>query len=118
MVLVVAGSNPVSHPIPLPAASRPVGTTCKGFSPSANAASVRLAVPDSVRNEFETRIHAAASGDRAAYDALFANNLPALVAFLRAKVGSELAGRESVRDLATRLTPDDEVTIMQALSGG
>ncbi len=57
-------------------------------------------MPDGVRNEFETRVQAAAAGDRAAYDALFANNLPALVAFLRAKVGSELAGRESIRDLA------------------
>ncbi len=51
-------------------------------------------------NEFETKIHAAVAGDRAAYDALFENNLPALVAFLRAKVGGELANRESVRDLA------------------
>ncbi|HEX5053827.1 MAG TPA: RNA polymerase sigma factor [Planctomycetota bacterium] len=51
-------------------------------------------------DDFETRIQAAASGDRAAYDELFEQNLPALVAFLRAKVGGELAGRESVRDLA------------------
>ena len=51
-------------------------------------------------SDFETKIQAAVSGDRAAYDDLFANNLPALVAFLRAKVGGELAGRESVRDLA------------------
>jgi RNA polymerase sigma-70 factor (ECF subfamily) len=51
-------------------------------------------------SEFEAKISAAASGDRAAYGELFANNLPALVAFLRAKVGGELAGRESVRDLA------------------
>jgi RNA polymerase sigma-70 factor (ECF subfamily) len=53
-----------------------------------------------VSSDFETKIQAAVSGDRAAYDDLFANNLPALVAFLRAKVGGELAGRESVRDLA------------------
>lgn len=51
-------------------------------------------------NDFETKIQAAASGDRAAYDELFANNLPALVAFLRAKVGGELSQRESARDLA------------------
>ncbi len=51
-------------------------------------------------HDFETKIQAAASGDRAAYDDLFANNLPALVAFLRAKVGGELAHRESVSDLA------------------
>ncbi len=53
-----------------------------------------------VPDDFETKMQAAASGDRAAYDELFANNLPALVAFLRAKVGGELAARESVRDLA------------------
>lgn len=53
-----------------------------------------------MQNDFETKIQAAATGDRAAYDELFANNLPALVAFLRAKVGGELANRESVRDLA------------------
>lgn len=51
-------------------------------------------------DDFETKIQAAASGDREAYDQLFANNLPALVSFLRAKVGGELANRESVRDLA------------------
>lgn len=51
-------------------------------------------------NDFETKIQAAAAGDRSAYDELFANNLPALIAFLRAKVGGELANRESVRDLA------------------
>ena len=51
-------------------------------------------------NEFETRMHAAASGDAAAYEELFASNLPALIAYLRSKVGGELAGRESVRDLA------------------
>ena len=51
-------------------------------------------------NDFETKMQAAASGDRAAYDDLFANNLPALIAFLRAKVGGELQSRESVRDLA------------------
>ena len=93
MVLVVAGSNPVSHPTTF-------RVPRKGFAEGANASSVRLAVPDGVRNEFETRIQAAAAGDRAAYDSLFANNLPALVAFLRAKVGSELAGRESIRDIA------------------
>jgi RNA polymerase sigma-70 factor (ECF subfamily) len=53
-----------------------------------------------VTDDFETRVRAAASGDRNAHDELFANNLPALVAFLRAKVGGELAGRESVHDLA------------------
>lgn len=51
-------------------------------------------------SDFDSKIQAAASGDRAAFDDLFANNMPALVAYLRAKVGAELAGRESVRDLA------------------
>lgn len=51
-------------------------------------------------SDFETKVEAAMRGDRAAYDQLFTNNLPALMAFLRAKVGGELAGRESVRDLA------------------
>ncbi len=51
-------------------------------------------------DDFETKLQAAATGDRAAHDELFAQNLPALVAFLRAKIGGELAGRESVRDLA------------------
>ncbi|MBK8100739.1 MAG: RNA polymerase sigma factor [Planctomycetes bacterium] len=51
-------------------------------------------------DHFQTTIHQARSGDRAAYDELFTRNLPALVAFLRAKVGGELAERESVRDLA------------------
>ncbi|MBX3462535.1 MAG: RNA polymerase sigma factor [Planctomycetes bacterium] len=50
--------------------------------------------------EFESRIHAAVSGDRRAHDELFTRNLPALVAFLRAKVGGELSVRESVGDLA------------------
>lgn len=50
--------------------------------------------------DFETTMQAAAAGDRGAYDRLFEQNLPALVAFLRAKVGGELAERESVRDLA------------------
>ncbi|MBL8748860.1 MAG: sigma-70 family RNA polymerase sigma factor [Planctomycetes bacterium] len=49
---------------------------------------------------FETTVRKAASGDNGAYDTLFAQSLPALVAFLRAKVGGELAGRESVRDMA------------------
>jgi len=53
-----------------------------------------------VSSDFESKIQAAASGDRAAYDDLFANNLPALIAFLRAKVSGELAERESVHDLA------------------
>ncbi len=50
--------------------------------------------------DFDSRIQAAASGDPRAYGELFEQNLPALVAFLRGKVGGELAGRESVRDLA------------------
>ena len=51
-------------------------------------------------DDFETKVQAAAAGDRRAYDQLFEQNLPALIAFLRAKVGGELAERESVRDLA------------------
>lgn len=53
-----------------------------------------------VSQEFEAKVQAAASGDPGAYDQLFEHNLPALVAFLRGRVGGELAGRESVRDLA------------------
>ncbi|MCA8977597.1 MAG: hypothetical protein KDC98_22930, partial [Planctomycetes bacterium] len=34
------------------------------------------------------------------YDALFARNLPALVAYVRARVGGALAARESISDLA------------------
>lgn len=55
---------------------------------------------DETSRDFESTVHAAASGDRKAYDDLFSNNLPALIAFLRAKVGGELAARESVHDLA------------------
>ena len=51
-------------------------------------------------SEFETKMEAAVRGDRAACDDLFTGNLPALIAFLRAKVGGELAARESVQDLA------------------
>lgn len=40
------------------------------------------------------------SAPGSSYDRLFEQNLPALIAFLRAKVGGELAERESVRDLA------------------
>jgi RNA polymerase sigma-70 factor (ECF subfamily) len=54
----------------------------------------------SVTEDFDTTVQAAQAGDRAAYDQLFERNLPALVAYLRAKVGGELAERESVRDLA------------------
>lgn len=53
-----------------------------------------------VTDDFKTKVQAAASGDHGAYDLLFAQNMPALVAFLRGKVGGELAGRESVRDMA------------------
>jgi RNA polymerase sigma-70 factor (ECF subfamily) len=45
-------------------------------------------------------ISAARSGDRDAFDSLFARHLPALQAFLRCKIDGELAERESVRDLA------------------
>jgi len=43
---------------------------------------------------------ASASGDANARDELFGASMPALRAFLRAKVGGELAVRESVDDLA------------------
>ncbi len=51
-------------------------------------------------DDFETKVQAAVAGDQHAYEQLFEQNLPALIAFLRAKVGGELAERESVRDLA------------------
>lgn len=53
-----------------------------------------------VTDDFKTKVEAAASGDGQAYDQLFEQSLPALVAYLRGKVGGELAGRESVRDMA------------------
>ncbi|MCA8974772.1 MAG: sigma-70 family RNA polymerase sigma factor, partial [Planctomycetes bacterium] len=48
----------------------------------------------------DTEQHRSPPATRAAYDELFARHLPALVAFLRHKVGGELAARESVHDLA------------------
>ncbi|MCA8954155.1 MAG: sigma-70 family RNA polymerase sigma factor [Planctomycetes bacterium] len=39
------------------------------------------------------------TGGRPAYEQLFARNLPALTAYLRARVGSALAQRESISDL-------------------
>jgi RNA polymerase sigma-70 factor (ECF subfamily) len=51
-------------------------------------------------DRFHDTVGAARSGDRTAYDQLFTRNLPALVAYLRAKVGGALAERESVNDLA------------------
>lgn len=53
-----------------------------------------------MNEDFPTTLAAARVGDRAAYDELFTRNLPALIAFLRAKVGGPLRERESVRDLA------------------
>ena len=55
---------------------------------------------DHQNSDFDSRVQAAASGDRAAYDELFASSMPALQAYLRSKVGGELAQRESVQDLA------------------
>lgn len=40
------------------------------------------------------------SGAPLSYEDLFTRNLPALVAYLRARIGSQLAARESVRDVA------------------
>lgn len=50
--------------------------------------------------DFHDTVAAAKGGDRHAYDTLFARNLPALAAYLRARVGGDLAQRESVSDLA------------------
>ncbi len=122
MVLGVAGSNPVSHPTFLGTRSLAgtlllrhvprwlVGAGPNGWDNRANARLRRIATHEggcprcsrrlSVSDDFETRMQAAAAGDRAAYDQLFEHNLPALIAYLRAKVGGELAERESVRDLA------------------
>lgn len=51
-------------------------------------------------DDFKTTMAAFAAGDGHACDKLFENSMPALVAFLRGKIGAELAGRESVRDVA------------------
>jgi RNA polymerase sigma-70 factor (ECF subfamily) len=69
-------------------------------------------------SEFDSKIQAAASGDRAAFDELFANNMPALVAYLRAKVGAELAERESVSDLAQSVCREVLRDIDQLSFGG
>jgi RNA polymerase sigma factor (sigma-70 family) len=53
-----------------------------------------------VNDDFPTTLAAARIGDPSAYDELFTRNLPALIAFLRAKVGGPLRERESIRDLA------------------
>ncbi|MBL8730566.1 MAG: sigma-70 family RNA polymerase sigma factor [Planctomycetes bacterium] len=53
-----------------------------------------------VTDDFKTTMAALATGDPAARDRLFAESLPALMAFLRARVGAALGGRESVRDMA------------------
>jgi RNA polymerase sigma factor (sigma-70 family) len=53
-----------------------------------------------VTSDFHDTVAAARGGDRAAYDALFTRNLPALAAYLRARVGGDLGHRESVSDLA------------------
>ena len=42
----------------------------------------------------------AAGGDPAALETLFARNLPGLVAFIRSRLGPQLAARESATDLA------------------
>jgi len=47
-----------------------------------------------------TKANPSPSSTGRSIDRLFEQNLPALIAFLRAKVGGELAERESVRDLA------------------
>jgi RNA polymerase sigma-70 factor (ECF subfamily) len=49
---------------------------------------------------FRQQIDAAASGDRHAFDSLFARNLPKLIAYIRVRMGPDLAARESVTDLA------------------
>ena len=48
---------------------------------------------------FRETVDAARSGDRAAFDTLFARNMGALRAFVRARVGGVVAQRESVDDL-------------------
>lgn len=53
-----------------------------------------------MNDDFDSTLAAARSGDSGAHDQLFARNLPDLVTYLRAKVGGQLAERESVRDLA------------------
>jgi len=45
-------------------------------------------------------ITAARGGDQAAFDSLFARNLPPLMAFIRMKAGGQILARESVSDLA------------------
>jgi RNA polymerase sigma-70 factor (ECF subfamily) len=53
-----------------------------------------------MHDELRETIVAARSGDRAAFDSLFARHLPALQAFLRCRVAGELKELESIRDLA------------------
>ncbi|MBK8976197.1 MAG: sigma-70 family RNA polymerase sigma factor [Planctomycetes bacterium] len=53
-----------------------------------------------MKDDLRNTIFAARSGDRAAFDSLFARHLPALQAFLRCKVDGALAEKESIRDLA------------------
>jgi len=53
-----------------------------------------------MREELRETIAAARSGDRVAFDSLFARHLPALQAFLRCRMDGELLQHESVRDVA------------------
>src|SRR5262245_16415122 len=48
----------------------------------------------------EPSLEAARRGDPAAFEALLAEHLPSLMAFLRTRIDSVVAARESVRDLA------------------
>ena len=62
------------------------------------AATDNLAVVDDTPDP-ET-LRAAAKGDAAAFETLFARNLPGLVAFVRSRLGARLAARESATDIA------------------
>lgn len=50
--------------------------------------------------KLEETFYAARDGDAAAFETLFARNLPRLVAFVRARAGGVVAARESAHDLA------------------
>jgi RNA polymerase sigma-70 factor (ECF subfamily) len=50
--------------------------------------------------DLRSTISAAAAGDPAALNELFARNLPVLEAFIRMRVGRKVGQRESVRDIA------------------
>jgi len=56
--------------------------------------------PHVMASSFDDSMEAALRGDPKAFEAIFAQHTPALMAFLRTRVDTVVAARESVRDLA------------------